>query len=123
MAELIENTRRLRGILLRDRHRPAFHITTPEGVCAPFDPNGALFWKGQYHLMYIIQTEKGHCWAHISSNDLVHWRHHPLALEPGGADNCIFSGGAPACSRVTPHARRGTIEDENSHSCHPESLP
>jgi beta-fructofuranosidase len=66
----------------------------PEGRCSPFDPNGALFWKGRYHLMYIVQTEKGHCWAHISSKDLVHWRHHPLALEPGGVDSGIFSGGA-----------------------------
>jgi beta-fructofuranosidase len=44
--------------------------------------------------MYIVQTEKGHCWAHISSRDLLHWRQHPLALEPGGVDSGIFSGGA-----------------------------
>ena len=44
--------------------------------------------------MYIVQTEKGHCWAHLSSRDLIHWRHHPLALEPGEGDEGIFSGGA-----------------------------
>ena len=91
--DLIESARALRRVLLEDRHRPTYHITTPEGVCAPFDPNAALFWKGRYHLMYIVQTPKGHCWAHVSSVDLVHWRHHRLALEPGGIDTGIFSGG------------------------------
>ncbi|MHB0859173.1 MAG: glycoside hydrolase family 32 protein, partial [Anaerolineae bacterium] len=94
MDTLTHNARRLREALLQDVHRPRYHIVTPEGRCAPFDPNGALFWKGRYHLMYIIQTKKGHCWAHISSLDLVHWRHHPVALEPGGVDTGIFSGGA-----------------------------
>jgi len=94
MDQMIRSARDLRTTLLSDPHRPRYHIVTPEGCCAPFDPNGALFWKGRYHLMYIIQTEKGHCWAHISSLDLVHWRHHSLALEPGGVDTGIFSGGA-----------------------------
>lgn len=94
MEQLIRSARELRARLLQDPHRPTYHIVSPEGVCAPFDPNGALYWKGRYHLMYIVQTEKGHCWAHISSHDLVHWRHHPLALEPGGVDEGIFSGGA-----------------------------
>ncbi|HUT33629.1 MAG TPA: glycoside hydrolase family 32 protein [Planctomycetota bacterium] len=91
---LVQSTRELRARLQADPYRPGYHTVAPEGVCGPFDPNGALFWKGRYHLMYIVQTEKGHCWAHISSKDLVHWRHHPLALEPGGADRGIFSGGA-----------------------------
>jgi beta-fructofuranosidase len=94
MDTMTQNARQLREGLLQDVHRPRYHIVTPEGRCSPFDPNGALFWKGRYHLMYIIQTEQGHCWAHISSLDLVHWRHHPLALKPSGVDTGIFSGGA-----------------------------
>ena len=93
MEQLITNTRALRAELLNDPHRPIYHIVSSEGRCAPFDPNAALFWKGRYHLMYIVQTEKGHCFGHISSKDLLHWRHHPLALEPGGCDTAIFSGG------------------------------
>ena len=52
----------------------------PEGIAHPFDPNGAIYWKGRYHLFYIFQTVKplpfyrGDAWAHISSHDLVHWR-------------------------------------------------
>ena len=102
MTDLIRSARELRERFIADPYRPAYHITAPEGVCGPFDPNGALFWKGRYHLMYIVQTDKGHCWAHISSKDLIHWRHHPLALEPGEGDTGIFSGGASLDKNGTP---------------------
>jgi len=93
-ADAIRQTRALRDTLLADPYRPTYHFVSPEGRCAPFDPNGALFYNGRYHLMVIVQTDAGHCWGHVSSTDLVHWRQHPIALQPGGADNCIFSGGA-----------------------------
>ena len=92
--EIILNTRNLRERLLRDPHRPGYHFVTPEGRCGPFDINAAIFWKGRYHLFYIFQNQKGHCWGHASSIDLVHWRHHPTALAPGEGDKGIFSGGA-----------------------------
>ena len=53
----------------------------------PFDPNGAIFWKGRYHLFYIFQDARGHNWGHVSSTDLFHWRHHPTGLISG-----MFSG-------------------------------
>jgi len=92
--KLIRSARALRERLLRDRYRPGYHFVTPEGRYAPFDVNGAIFWKGRYHLFYIFQNEKGHCWGHISSTDLVHWRHHPtpLAPEPNDPDRGMFSG-------------------------------
>jgi beta-fructofuranosidase len=101
MANWIHSARKLRDRLLADPHRPMYHITAPEGVCSTFDPNAALFWRGRYHLMCIVQKDpdatttaaRGHSWAHLSSKDLVHWRHHPLALEPGGVDEGIYSGG------------------------------
>jgi beta-fructofuranosidase len=90
---LIRNARALRYKLLADPHRPGYHFVSPEGRCAPFDPNAAIFWKGRYHLMYIVQTTKGHCWGHVSSTDLVHWRQHKPALEPDKFDKGIYSGG------------------------------
>ena len=90
---LIEPTRRLRMKLLADPYRPTYHIVAPEGIHGVFDANGAIFWKGRYHFMYLVCIEKGLCWAHISSIDLVHWRFHPLALTPGGSDKGINSGG------------------------------
>jgi len=81
---------------MSDPHRPRYHFTAPEGICMPFDPNGAIFWRGKYHLMYIFQEDGKHCWGHASSVDLVHWTYHPTALEPrpGDVDKGIFSGNA-----------------------------
>ncbi|MCL2701164.1 MAG: glycoside hydrolase family 32 protein [Phycisphaerae bacterium] len=89
----IHDARLLREHYLRDPHRPGYHFVVPEGVHGPVDPNGTLFWKGRYHLFYIYQHEGKHCWGHVSSIDLVHWRHHVPGLLPGGADDGIFSGG------------------------------
>ena len=96
IKEMIQNTRALRDKLMRDPHRPGYHFVTLEGRCSPFDCNGALYWKGRYHLFYIFQNEKGHCWGHASSRDLVYWRHHPTALAPeqGDPDRRIYSGSA-----------------------------
>jgi beta-fructofuranosidase len=83
-----------------DPQAPRYHFVAPEGTCRPFDPNGAIFWKGKYHLFYIFQNPElprgGHCWGHASSTDLVHWQFHPTALapRPGDPDVGIFSGGA-----------------------------
>jgi len=92
-SQLIADARSLRAKLLSDPHRPVYHLVSPEGICHPFDPNGAIFWRGKYHLMYIVQ-HGGHCWGHATSIDLLHWRFLPLALTPGGGDTGIFSGGA-----------------------------
>ncbi len=79
--------RALREKLLSDPYRPGYHFVVPEGRCMPFDPNGAIYWKGRYHLFYIFQDQRGHNWGHVSSTDLFHWRHHPTGLVSG-----MFSG-------------------------------
>jgi len=94
---LIDAQRKLREILVRDPYRPVYHFVIPEGFGMPFDPNGAIFWKGRYHLFYIFQDERGHCWGHVSSTDLVHWRHHPTGLAGG-----MFSGNAFINKEGTP---------------------
>lgn len=89
-----------RDKLLKDPYRPTYHYVIPEGMAHPFDPNGAFFWKGRYHLFYIIQTVRpkpyyrGDAWAHVSSHDLIHWRHHPTALKPteDSPERAIYSG-------------------------------
>ncbi len=79
--------RQLREKLLSDPYRAGYHFVVPEGRAMPFDPNGAIFWKGRYHLFYIFQDHRGHNWGHVSSTDLLHWRHHPTGLVSG-----MFSG-------------------------------
>ena len=84
---LANASREMRQNLLTDRHRPGYHFVIPEGRCMPFDPNGAVYFKGRYHLFYIFQDDRGHNWGHVSSRDLFHWRHHPTGLVSG-----MFSG-------------------------------
>ncbi len=65
------------------------------------DPNGPIWWKGQYHLFYQLNPHAAvwgdmH-WGHAISPDMVHWHHEPIALAPtpGGPDSeGCFSGSA-----------------------------
>ncbi|HTE22952.1 glycoside hydrolase family 32 protein [Flavitalea sp.] len=92
---VLETTRLFRERLLADPFRPGYHFVVPEDVAVPGDPNGAFYHNGRYHLMYLYKREgSGFSWGHISSKDLLHWRHHPDALVPGNGDDGVFSGGA-----------------------------
>ena len=86
--------RRFRNHLLADPHRPTYHFVIPEDHAGPFDPNGAIFWRGRYHLFYIYQENRVHCFGHVSSVDMVHWRQHPTPLYPtaDSPDRGMFSG-------------------------------
>ncbi len=91
-----ENARELRERILSDPERPGYHFVMPEGVAMPFDPNGAIYWKGRYHLFYIFQDtrlgKKSDHWGHASSTDLFHWRHHPTGLLDGMySGNCFLN--------------------------------
>ncbi len=92
---IVQATRSFRERLLADPYRPAYHFCVPEDVGIPADPNGAFYYNGRYHLMYLYNREgSGFSWGHVSSKDLLHWRHHPDALVPGNGDDGVFSGGA-----------------------------
>jgi len=96
---LLRQARELREKLWADPQRPRYHFLPPGGWMN--DPNGAIFWKGRYHLFYQCHPDGAYWnymrWGHASSPDLVHWVHHPIAIEPtpGGPDrDGCFSGGA-----------------------------
>ncbi len=84
-----------REMLLRDAWRPGYHFCVPDGDGRPGDPNGCFFAEGRHHLMYLYKRDdRFFCWGHVSSVDLVHWRHHPDALRQAEGDEGCFSGGA-----------------------------
>src|SRR4029079_1499153 len=62
------------------------------GTAMPGDPNCALLWKDRYHLHYIYNHDVGFSFAHVSSDDMVHWRWHPTTLTPPKTDHGMFSG-------------------------------
>ncbi|MFM1692672.1 glycoside hydrolase family 32 protein [Aeromonas salmonicida] len=67
-----------------DPHRPRWHLAAPVGLLN--DPNGFIEHCGRYHLFYqwnplgCTHSNKG--WGHVSSSDLLHWQHEPIALLP-----------------------------------------
>jgi fructan beta-fructosidase len=75
--------------------RPQYHFTPPHNFMN--DPNGMVFYKGEYHLFYQYNLE-GQVWGHMSwghavSTDMVHWQHLPLAI-PEDPNYMIYSGSA-----------------------------
>jgi sucrose-6-phosphate hydrolase SacC (GH32 family) len=58
----------------------------------PGDPNCAFYWKGRYHLHYIYTHKDGFSFAHVSSEDMLHWKWHPTTLTPPRTEHGMFSG-------------------------------
>jgi beta-fructofuranosidase len=85
--------------LAHDNDRPDFHLLPPHNWMN--DPNGPIWWKGNYHLFYQLNPNAAvwgdmH-WGHAVCRDMIHWQHEPIALAPtpGGADSeGCFSGSA-----------------------------
>lgn len=80
-----------------DHHRPTFHFLPPRNWMN--DPNGLIQWQGAYHLFYQHNPNGAFWgtmhWGHAMSEDLVHWKHMPIALAPSadGPDaDGVFSG-------------------------------
>lgn len=92
-------------------HRPEFHVAPATGWLN--DPNGLVQWKGRHHAFHQFDPESfwfGRTrWGHFSSDDLVHWEAHPVALAPGndGPDvdgvwsGCIVDDGGVATAVYT----------------------
>ena len=83
---------------LADSHYPRWHHAPVTGLMN--DPNGFVEFAGRYHLFYqwnpLACDHKFKCWAHWSSEDLLHWRHEPIALMPDEEydRNGCYSGSA-----------------------------
>ncbi len=86
--ELLDN-------LYKEPHRPQFHFSPKASWMN--DPNGMVFYEGEYHLFYQYYPEDivwgPMHWGHAVSTDLVTWKHLPIALYPD-KHGLIFSGSA-----------------------------
>jgi beta-fructofuranosidase len=102
-----------RSVLQGDRHRPVYHFLPPANWMN--DPNGLIFWEGQYHLFYQYNPNGAFWgsmhWGHAASPDMLRWRDLPLALAPtaGGPDkDGVFSGCAVTHNGVPTLVFTGT---------------
>jgi len=83
--------------LAADPQRPQYHLLPPANWMN--DPNGPIYWDGKYHMFYQYNPNGAYWgdmhWGHAISDDMVHWKHLPVALAPtpGGPDkDGVFSG-------------------------------
>ncbi len=101
-----------------DPYRPHIHFTAPSNWIN--DPNGLICWRGRYHLFYQHNPHRPlpddiH-WGHAVSDDLVSWRHLPIALapSPGGPDQDGCWSGCAVVKDGIPHVVytgvRGTVQ-------------
>src|SRR5690242_220623 len=70
--------------LAADPLRPQFHLLPAKNWMN--DPNGPIFWNGLYHMFFQYNPNAAvwgdmH-WNHAVSEDMIHWRHLPIALAP-----------------------------------------
>jgi sucrose-6-phosphate hydrolase SacC (GH32 family) len=79
----------------KEHWRPQYHFTPAKNFMN--DPNGLVFYKGEYHLFYQHNPEGnrwGHMsWGHAVSADMLHWKHLPLAIAERPT-YMIYSGSA-----------------------------
>ena len=69
---------------MRQSYRQTYHANVPAGWAN--DPNGTIFYRGQAHLFFQHYPHKPQWgtmhWGHFVTNDFVHWKTLPIALEP-----------------------------------------
>lgn len=77
----------------QEQYRQQAHFTPPVGWMN--DPNGMVYYEGEYHLFYQYNPNDKHWgdlhWGHAISTDLMHWEHRPPAIHPDEM-GFIFSG-------------------------------
>lgn len=84
------------------QYRQKYHFMPPAGWMN--DPNGCIYFQGKYHLFYqhnpYAAVWGAMHWGHATSEDLIHWEHHPIALAPSESYDDHSEGGVFSGSTV-----------------------
>lgn len=97
--------------------RLGYHIQPATGLLN--DPNGFSYFNNQWHLFYqsfpygAVHGLKS--WAHLTSDDLVHWQDHGPALLPGDVQDShgAYSGSAIPVGDKLFMMYTGNVRDKN----------
>ena len=98
--------------LYNEKYRQQVHFSSRRGWNN--DPNGLVYYKGQYHLYYQHNPfgwNWGNMhWGHAVSTDLIHWRELPNALFTSDHDHMAFSGSGFIADQNTSGFSRDGID-------------
>ena len=107
-----------------NRWYPSYHVAAPAGWIN--DPNGLCYFDGRYHVFFqyhphSVEWGPMH-WGHVSSSDLVTWRHEPIALAPSieedrdgcWSGSCVVGDDGRLYAFYTGHCWRTDPNDPNS---------
>ena len=106
MKQKIENAQKeidsKKMIVQNGKMRQHYHFMPQSGWMN--DPNGLIFFNGQYHVFYQTNPYNGFwdCmhWGHAVSKDFVHWEYLPLALAPSEEYDDYQKGGCFSGSAI-----------------------
>lgn len=113
MKQKIENAQKeidsKKMIVQNGKMRQHYHFMPQSGWMN--DPNGLIFFNGQYHVFYQTNPYNGFwdCmhWGHAVSKDFVHWEYLPLALAPSEEYDDYQKGGCFSGSAIEHEGKQG----------------
>lgn len=72
-----------------DSYRPVFHFSSPDKW--KNDPQQPIYYQGKYHYFYLYNKDypdgNGTEWRHATSEDLIHWEDHGVAIPKYTTEN------------------------------------
>lgn len=63
-----------------EKYRPKIHFSAEDYIIN--DPNGLVYYNGEYHLFHQYNINEQIYWGHAVSKDLVRWKRLPKAIAP-----------------------------------------
>ena len=130
-AGVCESSPELSPLLSQDPRRPQFHLLPIHNWMN--DPNGPIYFEGKYHMFFQYNPEGptwgNMSWNHAISEDMIHWKNHPVVLmpTPNGPDAAGCFSGSTMLSEQGGKPRvyaiyTGVVKDKAHETVRNESL-